>query len=203
MTDTAALSVEAPPQTDWDISSAEDLKSIKYNAGRDHRFHLMNDIEITDEYWNPIGSSKQPFSGAFYGNNHTITFTKDTELIQSYGAENSGCGLFGYIYAGQICDLNIVFQGNLTSAENNTGAVVGMLDGNYSYSASTPPLLHNCKVSAKRYSITGLENTGGLVGCVVNGSIENCSSDASVISQKKNAGGSAGYVFNGTFINSS
>ncbi|MDR2944255.1 MAG: hypothetical protein LBU81_04135 [Methanosarcinales archaeon] len=195
----SSLSLAVP---EYYIRSADDLKSIEYQSNVSSYFHLMNDIDITDEIWNPIGSANRPFSGTFYGNNHTITFTGNSELMQPAGFENEGCGLFGNIYSGKIYDLNLVLQGNLTSNEKNTGTFAGIVNGNYSSQWHSSAFI-NCSVSAKNASVSGLNNVGGFVGYIVNASVENCSSDCSVISKGYNAGGLAGAVFNGTFAHSS
>lgn len=203
-----------PPNSDYYIYTVEDLKTVEYNSNIHANFTLMNftlmnDIEITDEIWKPIGSSAKPFSGSFNGNNHTITFTKDTELLQSInanGSENNGYGLFGCVGTGKIRDLNLVLQGNLTSNGNYTGALVGIVSGTDNTGNSwdfTKLGLVNCTVSAENYSVSGLNNVGGLVGYAVNGTFENSSTDCSVIAKGNNAGGFAGAVSNGTFIDSS
>jgi len=194
-------SLEAPPV--YFIYSVDDLRAIEYNSDILAGFLLMNDIEITDETWNPIGSTNRPFKGIFYGNNHTITFTKDTELSQPIGYENSGSGLFGNIYSGEIYDLTIVLNGNLSSDSANVGSLVGIMNGNSSQANYTSSSIVNCTVLSNGYRISGAGNTGGLVGSVINGSVENSFSDCSVLSEGNNSGGLIGYVFNGTFNNSS
>lgn len=49
---------------------------------------LGADLEITS--WTPIGTSSNPFKGAFNGNNHTITFKNVSTDVDNFG-------LFGYI----------------------------------------------------------------------------------------------------------
>lgn len=184
------------------IYSVDDLKTIEYNSNFTASFYLMNDIEITDEIWKPIGFPSRPFSGTFYGNNHTITFTKNTQLMPPVGYENGGCGLFGNIYSGRIYDLNIVLKGNLSSKADNAGSLAGVVNGNYSSSDSQSAFI-NCHVEGANYSVKGVNNVGGMIGYMVNGSIDNCSSDCSVLSEDKNAGGLIGSVFNGAVVNSS
>lgn len=199
----AVASESLTPIPRYFIYSVDDLKGIEYKSGQDVDFVLMGDIEIEEEIWKPIGSSKRPFSGAFFGNNHTITFVKDTELLQFVGSENEGCGLFGNVYSGRIYDLNLVLQGNLTSNENNTGTIIGIMNGNSSIPEFTSSVLVNCTVSTNEQSVSGLNNVGGLVGYIINGSIENSSSNCSVLSKKSNTGGLVGSIFNGTITNSS
>ena len=198
--------VPAPP-SEFEVYTIEDLRAVDYQPSNIISIELMNDIEITDNSWKPIGSANKPFTGEFNGNNHTITFTKDTEFIPAVGSENSGCGLFGYIYDGQIRDLNIVLQGNLTSFENNTGVLAGIVNLNYSaiLVSSSPPsaTIINCSVSGVGYSVSGKNNVGGLVGNIIRSSIENSSSDCSVMTSGNNAGGLVGFVSHGVILNSS
>ncbi len=200
---TALESSQSAVPLEYYIYSIDDLKTIESNSNFTASFYLMNDIEITDEIWKPIGTSERPFQGTFYGNNHTITFTKKTELLQPVGKENEGCGLFGNVYAGRIYDLNLVLQGNLSSNANNTGALIGVMNGNYSSVNHTASAVVNCTVSATDYSVSGMNNVGGMVGYLINGSINNSSSDCSVTTEGNNAGGLAGFVSNGAFIYSS
>jgi The GLUG motif. len=199
-----SLSLPAPF---FEVYTVEDLKSVEYHQHYVSYVVLMNDLEITDEVWKPIGQANRPFNLTFYGNNHTITFTKDTEFMPSVGSENSGCGLFGYIYDGQIRDLNVVLQGNLTSLENNTGALVGIINLNYSavLVSSSPPsaTILNCSVSSNGYSVSGENNVGGMVGNIIRGSIKKSSSDCSVTASGNNAGGLVGFTSHGTILDSS
>ena len=202
---------DEPLPTVFAVYTVEDLRAVDYQPSNIEYIELMNDLEIMDSsWWKPIGKANKPFTREFNGNNHTITFKGDMELVPSVGSENSGCGLFGYVYNGQINDLNVIFQGNLTSFENNTGVLVGILDGNHAYDS---PAIVNCHVSndgysvslhsISQYSVSGKNNVGGLVGYVINGTIENSSSDCLVTASGNNAGGLVGLVSRGTLINSS
>ena len=53
------------------IRTAQELDSIRNNLSG--KYILMNDIDLGEyENWVPIGTKKQPFSGIFDGNNHSI-----------------------------------------------------------------------------------------------------------------------------------
>jgi The GLUG motif. len=195
-----ASEIEEPPT--YNIYTVEDLKAAEFfSSSNDAGFFLMNDIEIMDEIWNPIGSTNRPFKGTFYGNNHTITFTKDTELRQSVGYENSGSGLFGNVCGGKIYDLTIVLQGNLTSEFDNVGPLAGIVRGDQTTGYSKPSEVFNCTVQSQNYTIFGKNNVSGLVGSV-NGTIINCSSDCSIKAKESNSGGLIGYAFNINISNS-
>jgi The GLUG motif. len=187
----------APPE--YSIYSVEDLKAIEYKP-EGSAFTLMNDIEITDEIWKPIGSTNRPFQGYFNGNNHTITFTKDTTLRPSIGTK--GGGLFGNVYTSQIYDLEIVLQGNLTSESDSTGPLVGFVSGDRIEGIASS-LIENCTVRSQNHTISGKNNVGGLVGYIENGAVINSSSDCSVKTEENNSGGLVGHVFNSSILDSS
>jgi len=193
--------LEPPPE--YSIYSVDDLKSIEFRP-EGSTFILMNDIEITDEIWKPIGSASRPFQGSFVGNNHTITFTKDTTLRPSIETKEGmkGGGLFGNVYGGLIFDLEIVLQGNLTSESDSTGPLVGFVSGNRIEGISSS-LIENCTVRSQNHTISGKNNVGGLVGYIENGAVINSSSDCSVKTEENNSGGLVGHVFNSSILDSS
>ena len=198
---------ESMPSPMYYLYSVDDLKAIEYQPEVDADFYLMNDIEITEETWKPIGSTHRPFRGIFHGNNYTITFTKDTELLPSFGPESSingnGSGLFGNVYAGTISDLNIVLQGNLTSKSNYVGPLVGFVSGNNSSFRTPSSFILNCTVQSQNHTIYGKNNVGGLVGYLDNGGITSCFSDCSVKAEENNSGGLIGYASNSSISDSS
>jgi len=185
------------PNPLFEVYTVEDLKSIESNSCN---VKLMNDLEITDEVWKPIGQANHPFDRTFDGNNYTITFKGDVRFEHVTDSQNEGYGLFGYVHNGRIRNLNVVFQGNLTSFENNTGTLVGIVNKDIYIPFSE---IFNCSVSSEGYSISGKNNVGGLAGHVINGSIENSSSDCSVIAIGNNAGGLVGSASHGTILSSS
>jgi The GLUG motif. len=196
----SAFSLTIEPEPPFEVYTIEDLITVGHRSNVSSVM-LMNDLEITDEIWRPIGRANRPFNGTFDGNNYTITFKEDVHIIPAPGSENFGCGLFGYVRNGRIRDLNVVFQGNLTSFENNTGALVGVLNSS-SYSFDFPSII-DCSVSSNRHSVSGKNNVGGLVGYVINGSIENSSADCLVVSSGNNAGGLVGQIHLGSIFNAS
>jgi len=200
-----------------------------YFASGWHVFRLMSDIEIDTTYpWNPIGSARNPFSGGFSGNGHTITFKNDVVFahhtivysetgearILLTGAADDGHGFFGNIYRASITSLDLVFQGNVTSMiyvrdnetglGNNTGSLVGVMTGTNSW------IMH-CSAKSQGHFIYGKNNVGGLIGLAMGGnpnwpwptSITNSSSDFSVKAEQNNAGGLIGYAAHIIIIDSS
>ena len=54
------------------VRTVEDLQQIRENLGA--KFILMGDLDLSSiDSWAPIGDSRNPFTGVFNGNGHTIT----------------------------------------------------------------------------------------------------------------------------------
>uniref|UniRef100_UPI00248EE005 GLUG motif-containing protein n=1 Tax=Barnesiella viscericola TaxID=397865 RepID=UPI00248EE005 len=127
-------------------------------------FILMNDIDLTNETWNQIGSFDQPFCGVFDGNGHKILGASINSSASLWS------GFFGYLNQGTIKNLhleNLSLKGNAI-----VGGLVGQIDNG--------GVVKNCIVEG---SVTSFDNiAGGIVGCIYNGggSIINCIADVTV-----------------------
>lgn len=209
-----------PPPKEHFIYTEDDLKAMDWWSNSSNAFYLMNDIEIADTVWIPIGSAAKPFSGSFYGCNHTIVFKNDVALRSPANQEGDGYGFFGNIEQAKICDLNLIFQKNLTSEYNNTGSLAGKAD-----SGSSVFLITNCTVQNNKHTISGEKNVVGSVRNIINyvvqsikhvisgeknvggviGDIANCTSQSTehTISGKNNVGGLIGNFTNGNIFNCS
>lgn len=78
-----------------EITTVEELKAIEMNKS----YILMNDLDLQNEEWVPLGTYNQPFLGNFDGNGFEISnMTITQEFIYT--------GLFGYV-EGEIFDLTI------------------------------------------------------------------------------------------------
>ena len=77
---------------------------------------LVEDLDLNNEAWTPIGGPDTPFSGIFNGNNHTIS----NLLIEG---NDSNVGLFGYTTNGEIKNLTI--ENADVSGYLNVGVLVG------------------------------------------------------------------------------
>lgn len=165
----------------YNVTSEEGLRAMAelVNGGGTNtniNITLAKDITLT-EVWTPIGSSSNPYTGTFNGNNKTIT-----GLTLTTGDR---IGLFGQVGTnGTVKDLKLA-EVNV-SGNNNVGAVAGCNDGTIS----------NCSVSG---SIQGNQNVGGVVGvmstnsemiaCCVTGDVK-----STVASSEANAGGVVGMM---------
>lgn len=121
-------------------------------------------IKVTDDVyeWTPIGTSGNPYTGTFDGNNHTIS-----GLYISSGANQ---GLFGrcgkkendIIYPGTIKNVGVI------GSYIKGGPYIGGVCGNIDYGT-----IENCYNTG---IVIGRDYVGGVCGCVSNASctISNC-----------------------------
>ena len=77
---------------------------------------LVENLDLNNEAWTPIGGTNTPFSGVFNGNDHTIS----NLLIEGNDSE---VGLFGYTTNGEIKNLTI--KNADVSGYLNVGVLVG------------------------------------------------------------------------------
>ncbi len=85
----------------------------------DKCFKLVANITLT-KAWTPIGTSSNPYTGTFDGNNKTISGLNLT-------ATAANAGFFGYVNGATI--KNFSLAGSISSGYENTGSVVGSADG--------------------------------------------------------------------------
>lgn len=173
------------------------------NAGNSYSgkyFKLMNNINLSNIEWTPIGkgtlntnqSTTGAFAGIFDGNYHVIANLKITNTTTSY------TGLFGVV-TGTVKNLGIQGATNVTSvsSEAHTGSVAGLLnsgriencyaiDCNFSSSATMTSMVGgivalidgdstvlNCYATGE---LKGNGYSGGIFGATFNGNsvIRNC-----------------------------
>lgn len=116
---------------------------------------LLNDINLGDYEWTPIGMYSD-FAGTLDGNGYKL----EGLYINSM---DSNVGLFSYIVGGTVKNLSI--YGNVTTTGYSAGAFAGC-----SWNSMT---ILNCENHA---NVTAQDNVGGIVGTVSqpNDRIENC-----------------------------
>ncbi|MBQ7901245.1 MAG: Ig-like domain-containing protein, partial [Clostridia bacterium] len=167
------------------IYTEQDLRSLvadtygPYDLSIKHFYKLMNDIEVTANFWTPIGANgSNTFNGIFDGNGHTIS---GIQLSNSHYAHT---GLFGK-NSGTIK--------NLTVEANIVGKTVGAICGENSgtiENCSSRGSISNSSENTERYC-------GGLVG-INTGTITLSNSSVTVTCPGWEAGGLAGRSNNGT-----
>ena len=96
-------------------------------------FVLTSNIDLAGYQWTPIGTSEKPYTGAFYGNGHTISNLKIVESVAKEG--KAYIGFFGYAKDATIKDLtfdnvniNIPCL-DIDHSQGHIGAVAGSLEG--------------------------------------------------------------------------
>ncbi len=183
--------------------------------------NLVADVDLDNIEWSPIGSSKQPFSGTFDGQNHTVKNLKIT-------GKKSDVGFFGFTTGGHV--MNLVVENASVSGYLNAGVVAGTpytskytnitvkgdvtVDG-FSYvggvfGKNAYANLTDITVNANEGSYVKAESdiyrtyVGGVVGFMGEGNItvKNVASNIDVIGSTCDVGGVTGIAHYGnTFIN--
>ena len=126
-----------------------------FSSGEDSAV-LMDNIDMKDAEWTPIGTADKPFSGNFDGNGHTIS-----------GLNYSGeyAGLFGYINNGTISNIKLADS----SFANGTasGGICAVNNGG---------TIENCavdKVAVRGGTAGGIcgQNSGTITDCFFSGNV--------------------------------
>ena len=192
-TKTAELELDVLPSQDEDgvylIGNASQLLwfASKVNSGETGiSGKLTANIDLTSvESWTPIGSLKQPFTGSFDGDGHSITgmsITFDSD-DKSIGAPY--LGLFGYVKgtADKKAEIkNLMLSGKLDITENyrNSFAYSGGLVGGAEYVSFTD-ITTNVAVTAKKGSAPyPWSYVGGFAGTVKNADFLRCVNNGTV-----------------------
>ena len=147
---------------------------------------LTANIELT-ETWTPMGSQKQPFTGSFDGDGHSITgmsITFDSD-DKSIGAPY--LGLFGYVKGtadkkAEIKNLTLTGKLNITENYRNSYAYSGGLVGAAEYVSFTD-VTTDVTVTAKQGTAPyPWSYIGGFAGTVKNADFLRCVNNGSVTS---------------------
>ena len=165
-----------------------------FSSGEDSAV-LMDNIDMKDAEWTPIGTADKPFSGNFDGNGHTIS-----------GLNYSGeyAGLFGYMNNGTISNIKLAdssFANGTASggicAVNNGGTIENSAVDNVAVSGGTAG------------GICG-QNSGAITDCFFSGNVSSdgksggiCGSNSGTIRSTVSlyAGAAVGENTNGSITN--
>lgn len=95
-----------------EIRTAQELLSLKDNLGSDYdqtTYKLMNDIDLSDETWTPVGKNyAEAFCSDFDGNGHSITGVRIfNETVSEDRETSSTIGFFGFTIDSEIKNLTI------------------------------------------------------------------------------------------------
>ena len=218
--DNGVFRIENAAQLAWLAASTND-GSMHSFAGL--RIELVNDIDLDNREWTPIGNSSQPFSGMFEGNGHVIS------NIHCSNASSDYVGLFGYTDGSMIADLNIGkvdivgneyvagLAGYLGSEASNitisgeegsldkiaghryVGGVAGYLGMNIDHAKVSYTDITGTRVHmGETYDYTDEgDDVGGIAG-FANAAIDNSEVDDSMITAYRVAGGIVGNIQEGS-----
>ena len=182
---------DGSPDSPYEISTADQLENFRdivnsENGQQQNKAAhavLMENINLNNEQWEPIGNSSDKYTGTFDGDGHTISGL----YIDSSTADYQG--LFGYVDQGGTVQ-NLSVSGTVNSSY--VGGVVGLNSGN----------VENC-YNIGDVSGGDVSGNSSVVGGVVgynNGSVTNCYNTGEV-SGKISVGGVVGYNNSGTVKN--
>lgn len=192
----------------YQIENEEDLSNIRESLSS--YYILINDIYITQENWNPIGSHpRNHFSGHFDGQGYSIY---GLNIHQSYEEEHITFGLFRTILEGTVKNLvisNASINISLTTTDH-TNPNIAILAGQI-FSSS----IQNIHVSGEViFNATGgliqhvAPNIGGVIATTSRSNLNKISSDVIINAYVKgtayshlNVGGIIGNHFSSTLEN--
>ena len=153
-----------------EIRTADDLRNIASDLSGD--YVLMNDLDLENQEWTPIGTYEYPFTGTFCGNGHMIDGLK----IDS----SEDCqGLFGVSSGAVISRLGVF--GSVTG-KDHAAAVVG-----FAYNTEIKYCVNNA-------SVNGVNQVGGVVGTADSCRICYCMNTGTISADGKACGGITGDI---------
>ena len=186
---------EVKPNKDgiYEVSSPDELAWISdfVNEGNTNiSIELMNNIDLNNKEWTPIGTSSKHFRGSFDGGSYTI---KNLSINK---ADGSDLGLFGYTNSG-INVKNVTLDGVNILGNQRIGSLVGSIFDEGT-SGTREEIIENCHVknvnlTAKKKDVAGIVGYGYV-------DIKDSSVDEAVITAKTeslngdNVGGAIGYL---------
>lgn len=199
------------PENPYQISTPEQLHSLRYGDSWNTYYSLTADIDLNVAPWNvgsgwaPIGSYDEPFMGSLDGNGHVIsglTINRpDSDEVGLVGASsyavfedvhltnvsvvggNYTGALTGIMESGEIMDSSV--QGSVTGADGE-GYAIGGLGGNIIYSLA--------ERNYANVNVTGDYGVGGLFGMFFGGELYQNHASGTVTTRYRSAGGLLGML---------
>lgn len=126
----------------------------------------------------PVGSVTSSFTGEFNGRGHTISGL----TITRGGSDN--VGLFGYTNGATV--INVALAGGSITGNENVGPLIGTMEGGIAGSVSSSTTVSS--------GSTVTSNAGGLIGYVLNGTVQYAFATGDVTASGTNVGGLVGYL---------
>ena len=132
------------------ITSEDDLKLMTYSPNS--TFKLTKNISISDA-WQPIGTTANPFTGTFDGDNHTISGLWVT-------SNSNSAGLFG-VASGNVKIKNLYMDNTDIAVTTDAGSLIGTYKG----SNTSTVTINNIYIrNGTIYSDTN--NAGSIIGLI-------------------------------------
>lgn len=159
------------------VYTSDDLNKIRENLTGS--YILMNDIDLSNEKWIPIGTEQTPFKGQFNGNNYSITGLKINSIVEC--AYKSSTGLFAFATGATIKNLSVNADIQVSESKDSFYSV-GIIVGYAKFSK-----IENCITSGSiKADLGGTCCAGGIVGEVIHDSnISNCENTANLYANAK------------------
>lgn len=181
----------------YEVSTASELAWVaqqvnsKGNTFSGKTVRLMQDIDLGNREWNPIGQTGSynaggtVFYGTFDGNGHTISNLKVTAWASDGVGANYASGLFGFIDTGGATIKDLTVDGATIDGRHWCGAIAGYMSGNGH--------LQNCKVknAAVTCSFANDDAGGDKAGAVIGYSqseIASCAAENCTVKAVRDAG---------------
>ena len=147
---------------------------------------LTANIELT-EAWTPMGSQKQPFTGSFDGDGHSITGMSITFDSNDKSVGAPYLGLFGYVKGtadkkAEIKNLTLTGKLNITENYRNSFAYSGGLVGGAEYVSFTDVTVDVAVTAKQGTAPYAWSYIGGFAGTVVNADFLRCVNNGTVTS---------------------
>lgn len=167
------------PESPYLLLNADQLNVMRQNLSA--HYILMDDIDLNASVawnlgtgWEPVGTSVAPFTGTFDGNGHTISGLSISRPTTDFQ------GLFGYTSGAVI--RRVKFDDVHILGKTNCGGVTG-------YAASGR--LDEINLQG---TILAFSASGGIVGVILDGSLQRAWADVDMKSYSDYAGGLVGYI---------
>ena len=158
--------------------SARLMADITINSGVLTNGELNTSASANFTPWTPIGTSSQPFTGTFDGNNKTISGLYFNDSAKDY------VGLFGHVGAGDTVK-KVTLADSYVSGKDYVGGICGHNNGG---------TLQNCHTTG---TVSGSNNVGGVCSYIYSGTVENCYNTGSVSGAGNSVGGVCGCIVRG------
>ena len=147
---------------------------------------LTANIELT-EAWTPMGSQKQPFTGSFDGDGHSITGMSITFDSNDKSVGAPYLGLFGYVKGtadkkAEIKNLTLTGKLNITENYRNSYAYSGGLVGGAEYVSFTDVTVDVAVTAKQGTAPYPWSYIGGFAGTVTNADFLRCVNNGTVTS---------------------